>query len=130
MSGGGTGLISGGGLSMGSGGRGTVGFEGCSIMPSKACKTLACEGRHMGRPLRDAQASTATCRGGPACPPLNVQSDRSHQRQRIAVLDDAGTQVVVEGHAPVLETILEVQVHRGAANRGRELGEREIVRRD
>src|SRR5215831_19180866 len=130
MSGGGTGLMSGGGLSMGSGGRGIVGLDGCSIMSSSVCKTLACGGRHVGRPLRTAarMGSDKGTRVGadPRVRPSHIQTDRAHQRQRVAVLDDARAQAVVERHAAVLESILEMHVDGVAAERGRELGERQI----
>ena len=81
MSGGGTGLMSGGGLSMGSIGRGTSGIG------FGGCSMLM-----------------------PDALQLHVQADGAHERQRIAVLDDARTHAVVEDHLPVLQAILEVHV--------------------
>ena len=48
---------------------------------------------------------------------LHLQPHRSHQRQGVGVLDDAGTHAVVEPHLAVLEMVLEMDVH-GRPGRG------------
>src|SRR6266581_3298574 len=63
-------------------------------------------------------------------PASDVQADGAHQRKRVAVLDDAGAHSIVEHHHAVLEPIFEMDVCGSRAERRRQLGEREIVRRD
>ena len=54
----------------------------------------------------------------------------SHERERVARLDDARLQLVVEAQRPFDELILEVHVRGGAGKPVGDLAEREIVRRD
>ena len=61
--------------------------------------------------------------------PLDVQPDRSHQRERVAVLDHAGPHPVVEDHPAVLQPILECTLATGAPSVDAQLGQRQIVRR-
>ena len=106
MSGGGTGLMSGGGVSIGSGGRGK---SGCGRLFDHVvrCATTCLEpsarmlSMHWCLVVADASLS-------------HIQSDRAHQRQRVAALDDAGPHPVVEHHRAVLDPILEVHVGRAA----------------
>ena len=56
-----------------------------------------------------------------------LEADGAHERQRVAVLDDAGAHPVVEHHPPVFEPILEVHVDGDAAKHRRQFGQREVV---
>src|SRR5207249_10646731 len=58
---------------------------------------------------------------------IYVDSNRSHQRQRLSVHHDARAHREIEDHLAVLEPILEVHVGGNCSERRRELGQGEVV---
>ena len=59
----------------------------------------------------------------------DVEADRAHQFEGVALLHHAGAQTVVELHLPFLEVVLEVDVRHPALARVHHAGEREVVGR-
>ena len=61
---------------------------------------------------------------------LHLQSDRTHERQCIAVLDHSRAHAVVEDHFAVDETVCEVDVGDSGIQAVGELSQRQVVGRD
>jgi hypothetical protein len=100
--------MSGGGESMGSIGLGKSGFGvgGCSMAMLQVVQHSC-----LDRLSHQSSVSVVSHRLRLKLPTvLNVQADRAHQLERIAVFDDARTHAVVEDHLSVFQPILEVHV--------------------
>src|SRR5690606_38404597 len=61
---------------------------------------------------------------------LYVEPDRPHEREAVALRHRPVAQLVVEGHAPVDELFLEVQVAEAPAALRLEIGQTEVVSRN
>ena len=60
----------------------------------------------------------------------NLKPDRSHERQRIAVLNDARPHAVVEEHLSIDQAVGEMDVGDSRFRAGGELGQGKVVGRD
>src|ERR1700735_265227 len=63
-----------------------------------------------------------------AAPLLNVETDRAHELQSVASLNDSRTQPVVETQFAVFEMIFEVEICGGGSHGNSNFGQGEIVR--
>ena len=63
-------------------------------------------------------------------PPLwaDLQPNRTHERQGIAVLDDARAHAIVESHLAILEPVFEVDVHDRGRQLVGDLGQGQVMR--
>ncbi len=59
---------------------------------------------------------------------LDFEPDGPHQRQRIAGLDDARVELVIEAQLPVFQVIFEVAIDRPRADLLRDRGQSQIMR--
>src|SRR5205809_4238235 len=60
----------------------------------------------------------------------HFNSYRAHERQRVAVLDDAVVHAVIEGHRAVDKLVLKVDVLRPWCQKIRDLGQGKVMSRD